>query len=93
VLVAGTSANDVINVRPGAQAGFITVTVDGSTKLNQSWASLGTGGLLIDGNGGNDTVNIGNGNLSSFAGKVFVQDTGGKATITIDDSADSAPTP
>lgn len=87
--VLGTSRNDVIDVIPGTAPGSVEVTVDGWVMLNQSWSSLGSKGLIIEGNGGNDTVNIGNGNLSSFDNTIHVQDTGGKATISVNDSTDN----
>ena len=88
--VLGTAGNDVIDVVPGATSGSVKVTVDGFVEVNQSWSSLGSDGLVIDGKGGSDKVNIGNGNLSSFTRNILVQDTGGTDTATVDDHADNA---
>jgi len=86
----GTPGNDVIDIVPSTTPSYVTVLVNGKVAMDQSWASLGSKGLTIDGDGGTDKVNIGAGNLTSFAGRITILDTGGQATININDSLDNA---
>jgi hypothetical protein len=65
-----------------------TVTLNGGSGDN-TFTVLATGGplLTLSPGPGNDTVDIGNGNLSSLSELVTVNGSGGNTTLVVDDSA------
>jgi hypothetical protein len=88
---------DGININAGSNgddftitggSSFQTITMTGGAG-NDTFNVLATvGPLNINGGGGQDQVNIGNGTVSNINGAVTVSDTGGSASVLVEDYAD-----
>jgi hypothetical protein len=87
IAIDGGSDGDIFTITGGASFQTINLT-DGAG--NDTFNVLATSAPLnIDGGGGQDQVNIGNGTVSNINGPVTVSDTGGSASLLVEDYADT----
>ncbi len=94
-LVEGGPAGNTFNIHSTFNAITTSTTIDGgaggdtANVLGDTSPGIGTP-LSIDLGGGTNIVNVGTGNLGAIiSAPVTVNDTGGTATLNVDDSADT----
>ncbi len=88
ISITGGSGGNTFNLDGGVSTQAINLDAgagDDTINVNRDVAPLN-----IDGGGGHDQINIGNGNTVSITSPVFVTDTGGSASVLVNDLLDSA---
>ena len=79
--------NDNITVQAMDAAFAVTTNLNGGVGNNVFNVQASSAAIAIQGQGGNDSVNVGNGNLDNIKGLVSVVGAAGTDSISLDDSA------
>ncbi len=88
ISITGGSGGNTFNLDGGVSTQAINLDAGaGDDTVN---VNLNEAPLNIDGGGGHDQINIGNGNTVLIAAPVNVTDTGGSASVLVDDYLDTA---